>query len=227
MVNSTKQTAKASGVGRDNTQSAYAFRFVEVGEPSKTRDEDARSLVRSHVMRDFYERRDNRRRPSILPEKTSSASMKEGSAQQTHRFKVGPQGLQEVKKRRRKGEAVVHEQKSTPLITARPGPESQVQSSTSFIQNLRPLQSGEATRPSFVRTDDQRSSWTVTSDWKGPERAIPVPDSQQPPNFRIGNVMRPESLPTGLGIDPFNTLPPSRSPRTQVLLYHGKQNWLP
>ena len=90
MANSTKETAKlSSAVSREtDSQSAYSFRFVGVGKPSQTGGEEARSAIRSRVMRDFYDRRDNRRRPSTLPEKTSAASQKEDAAQETHRFRV-------------------------------------------------------------------------------------------------------------------------------------------
>ncbi|KAG4440208.1 hypothetical protein IFR05_004287 [Cadophora sp. M221] len=228
MANSTNESASpSSGVGgRDgNSQSAYAFRFVEVGEPSQTRDEDARSLIRSHVMRDFYERRDNRRRPSTLPEKTSAASKKEGAAQQTHRFKVGPQGLQEIKKKRRRSEGVVQVQKPKPsLIITLQEPERQIQIS-SVVPNFRPVQPATAAPSVIVQIDDQESR-AEASKWHAPEPTIVESNLRQPPEYDIRNVLRPESLPTGSGIDPFNTLPPSRSPRTQVLLYHATRGVL-
>ncbi|KAL5328259.1 hypothetical protein ACEPPN_001757 [Leptodophora sp. 'Broadleaf-Isolate-01'] len=160
MANLTNEIVKPSsrvGGREGNSQSAYAFRFVEVGEPSQSRDEDARSLIRSHVMRDFYERRDNRRRPSTLPEKTSAASKKEGAEQQTHRFKVGPQGLQESKKKRRKGEGVVQVQKPKPssIITLQE-PEGQIQVS-SVVPNLHPVQPAAAAPSVILQVNDQES----------------------------------------------------------------------
>jgi hypothetical protein len=61
----------------------------------------------------------------------------------------------------------------------------------------------------------------VASEITTPEPAILELISRQPPDCDIRNVKGPEFAPTGSGIDPFNTLPPPRSPRTQVLLYHG------
>lgn len=77
----------------------YAFRFVEVSEPSQGRGED-RSVIRSHVMRDYYGKRDQRRKHVTLP--LLSPALPKSAGPQTQRFKVGPQGLQEVKKRRKK-----------------------------------------------------------------------------------------------------------------------------
>ncbi|KAH7360601.1 hypothetical protein BKA65DRAFT_547316 [Rhexocercosporidium sp. MPI-PUGE-AT-0058] len=211
MANSTKETVKqSSGAGRESdSQSAYAFRFVEVGEPSQTRDEDARSLIRSHVMRDFYERRDNRKRPSTLPEKTSAASKKEGAAQQTHRFKVGPQGLQEIKKRGRKSHSLLQEHKTSfSSATALHKPERRVRTS-SVVPNLGPVEPATTSRPSSAQFD---------------KPATVEPDLRQPPEYDMR--MRPESVFTRLGIDPFNTLPLSRSPRTHVLLYHATRGVL-
>jgi hypothetical protein len=99
-----KTEAAAGDEGAD--YQAYNFRFVEVGEPSQGGDDDSRTTIRSHVMRDYYEKKDNRRRPSTLPETSSAASQKGGVLQQTHRFKVGPQGLQEVKAGRKKSKGM-------------------------------------------------------------------------------------------------------------------------
>ncbi|KAL2074807.1 hypothetical protein VTL71DRAFT_8586 [Oculimacula yallundae] len=224
MANSIDETPKSSTRAGCETksQSAYAFRFVEVGEPSKCRDQDARSLIRSHVMHDFYERRDNRRRPSTLPEKTSAASKKEGAAQQTHRFKVGPQGLTEIKKRRRKHDATVQREKSIlPPPTSFQGPKYPVHSNAanSIVQVLRPPNS--VSHLSYMQSKYQTNS-TSGSQEQAPEPDIPEYSSDQPADIDLHKYLQPESLPKGSGIDPFNTLPPSRSTRTQVLLYHGK-----
>lgn len=228
MANSTEEAEKpSSGVGREGgSQDAYAFRFVEVGGPSRSCDEDARSVIRSHVMRDFYEKRDHRRRPNTLPEDTSAASKKEGAVLQTHRFKVGPQGLQEIKKRRLKSDNVSQKPEAAPSVATKAyGPVQILAQKLSDPSTFRSIQPDVAPLPPFGHCNDQ-TVVPVARDWvcSAAEPTFVVDESHQP--FQSGHniqvALRPELFPTGSGIDPFNTLPPSRSPLTQVLLYHGK-----
>ena len=72
----------------------YEFCFVEVGEPSRGRNRDSRSGTRSHVMKDFY----GKQRNTVK----SCAASREIATCQTQRFRVGLQGLQELKRRRKR-----------------------------------------------------------------------------------------------------------------------------
>ncbi|PVH86875.1 hypothetical protein DL98DRAFT_640558 [Cadophora sp. DSE1049] len=228
MANPTNETAKpSSAVGREtNSQSAFSFRFVDVGKPSQPRDEDARSLIRSHVMRDFYERRDNRRWPSTLPEKTSAASKKEGAAQQTHRFKVGPQGLQEIKKRRRKRETVVEAPILPASLTTSIHTPGEAQEQTHDVvpgpYSLHPA----ATFLSTSRKCDNQVSNSVTGERVASDPSTMQRSLHQLPKSDMRTGLLPEYFLMWSAIDPFNTLPPSRSPRTQVLLYHANRGVL-
>ncbi|KAH7418282.1 hypothetical protein BKA64DRAFT_195574 [Cadophora sp. MPI-SDFR-AT-0126] len=228
MANSVKETAEpSSAVGcAANSHSAYSFRFVDVGKPSQTSDEDSRSLIRSHVMRDFYDRRDNRRRPSTQPERTSAASRKEGVTQQTHRFKVGPQGLQEIKKRRRKRDIVAETPIPTPSITTPiHAPRQSQKQIHKDVPDLHSLHSAATFQPTSEKCEDQLSNSQpgekFSSKPNSAQRSLPPL-----PRADIGTDLRPDYFLAWSAIDPFNTLPPSKSPRTQVLLYHAKQGIL-
>lgn len=199
----------AVGVGKDG----YTFRFVEVGEPSQDRDEEARSVIRSHVMRDFYEKRDRRRRPSTLPTLTAAAP-KDAGPPQTHRFKVGPQGLHELKRRRKKSDNV----------TQQPGRPSSVATNNVAAKDAGPRSSA----PTHIPPDStsqplngQSFPLTFHAATRNGERSAAAHHTALWPRF--GQVIfRPESQLFGSGVvDPFNTLPPSPSPATQRLLCYG------
>lgn len=181
----------------------YTFRFVEVGEPSRDRDEDARSIIRSHVMRDFYDKRDRRRKPSTRP-LPNPAAPKNAGPPQTQRFKVGPQGLQEVKKRRKKGSSVHGE--LPPLTTGSGATIETAAISHAYTPTLFKPASAQYTAKSI------------------PRKTAPYPRnigrsaaqlSLSPQSGYV--VLQPEAH----LVDPFNTLPPSNSPQTQRLLYYG------
>lgn len=73
----------------------YEFQFVEVGKSFKARDTGARSIVRAHVMRDFYSKKRDSRRQFSQPKDSRQAG--------SHRFKVGRFGLQELGKKPKGG----------------------------------------------------------------------------------------------------------------------------
>jgi hypothetical protein len=218
--------AAAGDEGADDQ--AYNFRFVEVGEPSQGGDDDSRTTIRSHVMRDYYEKKDNRRRPSTLPESSSAASQKGGVLQQTHRFKVGPQGLQEVKAGRKKSKGISRAtKKASSVATNFPDFEdSQVhtQSSPGAPHFSQPESAAVALPAHWTRQPER-----ISEDGQLPaaDTDIIIGDAHLPPPSESDsrNIAPPEPLsPTSGGIDPFNTLPVLCSPRTQLLLYHGESN---
>lgn len=230
LVRSAKEASKPSpGVGEAGSREGYAFRFVEVGEPSQSRDEDARSVIRSHVMRDFYDRRDRRRRPSTVPENTSAASKKDGAAQHTHRFKVGPQGLQEIKKRRRKCDSVPQKPEAAIPVSAKPREASKATVRTQFLQ---PSNSSKQLGQSNISVSGHcidHTAGTTTGIEIWPEAVTDHAGNhshqQAQSKYDGGLALPPAGFP--MGLDPFNTLPGSRSPRTQVLLYHGESSPFP
>jgi len=61
----------------------------------------------------YYEKKGNSRRPGTIPELSPATSQNEGGLQQTHRFKVGPEGLQEVKAGRKKSKGTLRTKKVT------------------------------------------------------------------------------------------------------------------
>lgn len=192
---STKQPSVALP-GQDRDQE-YAFRFVEVGEPSQDRDEDSRTVIRSHVMRDYYVKRDRRRKPSMVPSLNPVAPKKAGLPQ-TQRFRVGPQGLQEVKKRRRR-------------INPIPGGLS-VAGSVATVETAV-LPHTPTSRPTSV-PHTAKSIRISASDARDQE---PTAETRLSPHA----ISLAGSHPSGSTLDPFRTLPPSKSPQTQQLLYYG------
>ncbi|KAF8864166.1 hypothetical protein BDZ45DRAFT_721914 [Acephala macrosclerotiorum] len=216
MPDAATEAAKqpAVGVGKEG----YTFRFVEVGEPSQDRDEEARSVIRSHVMRDFYEKRDRRRQPSTLPSPTSAAPNDTGPPQ-THRFKVGPQGLHELKRRRKKSDNVAQQPRRSSSVATHDvavkdaGARSSVSTHIPPDSNSQPFNS-----QSFPQTFHAAA--------RNCERSAAAPHTALWPRF--GQVIfRPGSQLFGSGVvDPFNTLPPSPSPATQRLLYFADRGIL-
>ncbi|KAK0124360.1 hypothetical protein ONS95_009328 [Cadophora gregata] len=225
MANSSNETAKqSSAVAREtSSHSAYSFRFVDVGTPSQTCDEEAQALIRSHFMRDFYDRRDNRKQPCTHPEKTSAASKKGGAAQQTHRFKVGPQGLEEIKKKRRKRGSVAEAQITAITLTTPTRPAGKAREQThDVVPDFNLLQPAETTS----RQSDSLASSSVNREQDNSETNILQRSLNHLLRSDTRTDLQPESFLMWSAIDPFNTLPPSRSPRTQLLLYHATRGIL-
>lgn len=209
------------GIGRG--ASAYAFRFVEVGEPSQGKDEEARSVIRSHVMRDFYGRR-NRPKVTSQPQAMSAGSNKEGVEQQIHRFKVGPEGLREVKRGRKKTRKlqkldslprVAVEAVDPDVYTRGPGDKSHNEAAINIATGRR----GQLINHPVFLYEQNSASDTNPIALEGDVPSMRAPSGNT--TAELGYV------PAGAGpIDPFDTLPQIKDPRTQVLLYHGKHQLL-
>ena len=207
---------REAGVGDEGgNEQAYNFRFVEAGD-------DTRSTIRSHVMRDYYEKKDNRRKPSTVPELSSAASEKEGVLQQTHRFKVGPEGLQEVKAGRRKNRGPSRAtKKPSKVATNISKPEDRQvnrlsNSQTPLLNQLEPV--------SFILSEPwiEREKGALARSAATPD--IAIGDALLPPQSEEDsrNIAPPDKISSISGaIDPFNTLPILCVPRTEHLLHHG------
>jgi len=220
-----KTEAVAGDEGADDQ--AYNFRFVEVGEPSQGGDDDSRTTIRSHVMRDYYEKKDNRRRPGTLPETSSAASQKGGVLQQTHRFKVGPQGLQEMKAGRKKSKGMSRAtKKASSVATNHPDSEdSQVHThSSSGAPHFSQPESAASALPAHWA--QQLEGVIEDGQWSTADADIMIGDAHLPPPSESDsrNIAPLEQLSSSSSgaIDPFSTLPALCSPRTQLLLYHGE-----
>lgn len=200
----TEEPGVAGGLNGDQE---YSFRFVEVGEPTQDRDEDARSVIRSHVMRDYYGKRDRRKQPGTLPI-INPVVTREAGPPQTQRFKVGPQGLQEVKKRRKK---INKGHGKLPSVA------------TGSVATIETAIVSHPSKPTLSGPASARL--TASSSRKAASNAR----DEQPPNKETSPsphaVLQPGShLPGAQLIDPFDVLPPSVSPQTQRLLYYGERS---
>ncbi len=209
-----------------NKGQAYNFRFVEVGEPSHGGN-FTRSTVRSHVMRDYYEKKDKRRRPSTSPAVSSVASQKEGALQQTHRFKVGPEGLREVKAGRKKGKGTSRSIKRASNVASE-APELgdlEVRAQSS-LQEHAPKPPESANFASANHWERQRLAVSFEYDqWFVAESDILIGDAQLPAQTEADsrNIAPPENVSSISGaIDPFDTLPVLCVPSSEHLLHHGK-----
>lgn len=180
----------------------YTFRFVEVGEPSQDRDEDARSVIRSHVMRDFYGKRDRERKPGTFPF-LSPAVSKTAVPPQTQRFKIGPQGLQEVKRRKKKIDRVPERLHSVAGIAT-------IQTAV-ILDVSAPTLAGPASAQSTAKSITQKTAFARDDDQRSAAETSHSPHVVQPGSHLAGSQF----------VDPFNTLPSSNSPHTQRLLYYG------
>ena len=205
-----------AGVDNEGSnEQAYNFRFVEAGD-------DTRSTIRSHVMRDYYEKKDNRRKPSTVPELSSAASQKEGVLQQTHRFKVGPEGLQEVKAGRKKNKGVSRATKKPSKVATNISKLEDRQ-----VNNLSNSQAPLSSQPesaNFVLSEPwvQQEGGALAGSAAAPDTAIG--DALLPPQSEEDsrNIAPPDRIFSISGaIDPFNTLPILCVPRTEHLLHHG------
>ncbi len=215
------------GANSEGTKNqAYNFRFVDVGEPSYGGN-ISRSSIRSHVMRDYYEKKDNRRRPSTIPGISSVASQKEGALQQTHRFKVGPDGLREVKARRKKGKGMSRATKKASNVF-KEAPESgdlQIRAQSSLREHT-PKPPEPANFASANHWEQQRLVVSFEYDqWSAAESDIAIGNSQLPAQTEAEsrNIAPHGNISSISGaIDPFNTLPVLCVPSSEHLLHHGK-----
>jgi hypothetical protein len=178
-------------------------------------------------MRDYYEKKDNRRRPSTIPGVSSVTFQKEGALQQTHRFKVGPDGLREVKARRKKGKGTLRSIKRA-LNVATEAPESgdlQVRAQSSLREHA-PKPPESTNFASANHWERQRLAVSFEYDqWSAAESDIAIGDAQLPAQTEADsrNTSPPENIPSISGaIDPFNTLPVLCVPSSEHLLHHGK-----
>lgn len=187
-----------------------------MGEPSGGCDKDSRSIVRAHVMRDSYIKRKQRTQRDSLPELISAPPKSEDIPQQKFRFKLGPQGLEEVKKRRRKSKNVPLPDSNSKLLATAVTPKASHQDALckqppSPQQDHHPKNShGDSTIASIESTERLISDEFSVS-----------PISDHPFDFIDAGFIPP--VPGSGGLDPFNSLPTiASSPRTEILLYHGK-----
>ncbi|TVY83616.1 Cryptochrome-1 [Lachnellula suecica] len=212
-----KPTAAGTTSGKPAARDPYEFRFVEMGEPSGGCDKDSRSIVRAHVMRDSYIKRKQRTHRESLPSLISAPPKSDNNSQQKFRFKLGPQGLQEVKKGRRRTKNVPPNDSLPVTIIASGNPQDQVAvyNPTSFPQkSVSPSTPHGKLTPKLVHSRD-----TSISDGLS---ASPVSQHSQV-------IAKPLSLPAIIGsgaLDPFSTLPTLISPRTEILLFHAHRGVL-
>lgn len=197
----------------------YAFRFVEVGEPSQAKDEESRSTIRSHVMRDFYEKQGGRKRQSV-PERRAPASTQQGVLQQ--KFKVGPQGLHEVKKRKKRAGDI---------------PKKTRQSSSANTNNHECESAEDGFCPSIIHATQPKPAVDCVSPISPyfEHEALTTHEIAVTGNSSLGKrisrgrsrspnqlTIDPQILSIGaVAGDPFECLPKVKCPRAQVLLHHG------
>ena len=195
-------------------QDGYDFQFVEVGGPTR-QDEEARSVIRAHVMRDFYGKRRQGKEPNYQAELLSAASSKEGVLQQARRFKNGPHGLQELAKKRKRQGSLPHKTQTSPPLDAiciAPRENTSVTPSPHFL--FAHGNGGEECSFALSSNCSAQSQGSSGSGLWGQGDTPDTSSRDQP--------IRPDSLASALGSwDPFDTLPIPNGPRTQILIYHG------
>lgn len=151
-------------------------------------------------MRDFYGKKKDARRRIPRAEDNRQA--------ESHRFKVGPAGLQEVGKKKKGGSNGKAKQS-----TGQPRREFRMITNHQIIQadigHLSVVQSSTPNDQKVEDTDAQAGNHTIYS-----TRGSTLSHENTLPITR--NIGRPGAL------DPFETLPLPASPRTKILLYHGE-----
>ena len=204
-----------TGSGKRAAKGAYEFRFVEMGEPSGGCDKDSRSIVRAHVMRDSYIRRKQRTHRDSLPELIAAPPKCEDIPQQKFRFKLGPQGLEEVKKRRRRT-------KNLPLNDRLPATITPEASQNQVSAPNQPSSPQQNPSPNINHGDNSLASIEKRESLISDEFSV-SPRSDRAPEFTRSNSLPAAVVGSGV-LDPFNTLPTIECPRTEILLYHGTCN---
>jgi len=181
-------------------------------------------------MRNFYEKRKQRRRASGLPELASAFSKAEGASKQTHRFKVGPQGLQEVTKRVRKRKSILPQAEDAHAVGKYDCVNRDVVHDAGSIGLFQhstlpdmPVNSGYSEQPNDTVTGVGQCPFggtAFTGEVTYQSAHLDIDNRNDEPCLLPAI---PASPTRGAGgIDPFNTLPLPNSPRTQILLYHGE-----
>lgn len=202
------------------TPKEYEFQFIEVGEPSQGKNEQSQGVIRSHVMRDFHgKQQDGKRRQSgtSTPLRIAPAPLDQGMHQQ--KFKVGTQGLHEVKKRKKRSHNVSQRtQRSQPMD----------------IANCEPVTSRSSHTPGDHESHTELAVGVVAPvlSYFGHDAVTTTSGIEHSRNTVLGNCMgsispnqrniHPRNLVVGNAAgDPFETLPKTRCPRAQALLHHG------
>ena len=166
-------------------------------------------------MRDFYGKRRQGKEPNHEAEMLSAASSKEGVSQQARRFKNGPHGLQELARKRKRQGSLPHKPQNLPPLDAiciapRENPSATSSSQSSFGQAARSEETPFTLSGNYTAQSQGGSSGGLRG-----QSDTTDPSSREQP-------IRPDSLVSDLGSwDPFDTLPISNTPRTQILIYHG------
>ena len=167
-------------------------------------------------MRDFYEKR---RLPRHSTDKvdTSASLKKDGVSQQTHRFKVGPDGLQELKKKQKgrpKTRALGRKLPSLMDNIAKPALQA-TPSNHHHAENA--ADTDTVAPPPFFSNYYFRTGTSDRTEVNGDETPF-LSDTQD----QFIESLPSLSAPGSFAHDPFNALPLLPGPpRTQQLLYHG------
>jgi hypothetical protein len=209
----------ANSTGEDKVEgAAYDFPFVEVGGPSQGQQGESRSFIRAHVMRDFY---DKRRQPPRNPTnqvEMSASLKKDGVSQQTHRFKVGPEGLRELRKKRKKRSstgAIPGNTRSLADNIAKPAYSQAPPAHGRYIQSTA---NTDITAPPTLLSN---YCYPISSS-DGLEVTANETYFQSDDQSQITEQLPSLASPGPFVLDPFNALPlPTCPHRTQLLLYHG------
>lgn len=166
-------------------------------------------------MKDFYGRRRQGKEPNRLPRILSAASSKEGVSQQARRFKNGPQGLQEMSKKRRTRTPTQKRENSTPLnATCIDAP--RIAHTTSSPHYLS-AQAEDGEDDPFTFSGNCASQSPHCS---GGVR--PAQGDASALNSRDHLIGSDPLAFVSVSVDPFDTLPLPNCPRTQILIYHGQ-----
>jgi hypothetical protein len=168
-------------------------------------------------MRDFYGKRRSGKRQISQAESASSALINQSESLQTHRFKVGPRGLQELAKKRKRGT-------SGPTKSSIPASHSVDPKCSQVLQEEQSELNLDET-PQLISSlgncNYQSVNNTPTRFVEPPTAFGGVSEADCEADF-VGGVPASPTLEQSGILDPFNTLPVPNSPRTKILLHHGK-----
>lgn len=211
MVNRGSKAIDGNETG-SNAKKGYEFRFVETEGPSGKIHGESLTAVRAHVRRDLNSSKQKQRVSHQLLAAHPKPGPAEGTVPQNQRFRLGPGGLKETKKRNRKGKDPSKEpekQPSTELnANSIKGQRQQCNASSNHSNLIIPSKDYDTVASRARQYKSTPFVWGIV---EGP-----------------GIDSLPRSADAGHGVlDPFGVLPIIVCHRVQTLLYQGQFVFIP
>lgn len=227
----------------------YEFQFVEVRDPSERWHQGYLGTTRAHVMRHSHDRRKKIVEEGGVRDVASATAATEGAGQSLHRFKNGPLGLAEFRKKPKRKLKVLHRETPTGEVPELGNPKAyeidtatditrglhgsfERNSSSEFALSKANNISASITHLSPPILQSYNNTTTLLNGHQVSTFEMTTENHQYSAHEERENELSVHNLHQLLGagnIDPFSCLPFSHSSnsRVQYLLHVGKCFYLP